>query len=448
MSLIRSTSTVAGRRIAVALSGGVDSSVAAHLLIQQHDTNSVVGVHMSNWDYDLEDTKDRHLPDCLEQEWKDAQAVAKHLGISIHHASFTKDYWNSVFEPYCQKLQSNHMPNPDVDCNRHVKFGVLKEYTQQRLSCDALATGHYARLWDPRRDPTMPDCLQEALDAEPALSALVGDETPTLLAAVDTSKDQSYFLSGVLPDGFTNVLFPLGHLKKRPQKEDTTSAPTTRDIAHDINLPTKDKRESMGICFVGKRSKFSDFVHQYIEPPIGQGTLVSVDDGTIMGTFDPATSPLVYATIGQGAKVSGGSQKWFVVGKQDATTVTICPGTHHPALYSDRLYLDDLNWISKRSQSPLQLKCRIRHLQPLVDCELRPLEEGGYEVVFEKPVRGIAPGQAAVFYVGNGLVCVGGGPITKRGPSYYELNKDLPSELHPAGHNDLSTSTLERVAAS
>jgi tRNA-5-taurinomethyluridine 2-sulfurtransferase len=551
-SLFRSNGLVR-RKIGVALSGGVDSSVAAYLLLQQrpsphnnvsgHDNlvggsggDQVVGIHMSNWDFRQEDGESEDLPDCLEQEWKDAQAVAQHLKIPIVHTNFTSDYWNHVFEPYVDALgnrnnKNNHntsrssgattttqhdfmassttrTPNPDVDCNRFIKFGVLKEYVFQRLQCDYLATGHYARLWDPTTSTTctsssssrnqnssrrnqhqycntdMPDCLHQALDEDPSLDFFLDPTVPTLLVAADASKDQSYFLSSVPGLALSHVLFPLGELQKKktnePHHYGDQLIRTVRDIAREAQLPTAGKQESMGICFIGKRRRFGEFVHQYIPPPVVEksvsqesddedndrpnhstshkttphgagGVCINVEDGSIVGTFDPTTSPLVYATIGQGAKLSGATQKWFVVDKTHGNrTIHVCLGTHHPALYADRLYMDQLHWISKCpttiSTTAIRAKCRIRHLQPLVDCEIRPRRqrhdsgEDYYEVVLDQPLRGIAPGQVAVFYVGrDGLICIGGGPIAQRGLSYFELGQELPiHNLHPAGHNDLS----------
>ena len=513
--------------------------------------------------------------------------------------NFTSDYWNTVFEPYCNALSGTYydggsvgngdpslssdesrssggtvsntaslssatMPNPDVNCNRYIKFGVLKDYVHTTLGCDYLATGHYARLYDPQeytRNTTttttsnMPEYLQEAIGNEPYLYDFIDSIQPTLLAAADRTKDQSYFLSNVPQEKFTNVIFPLGNLYKKEKTEkeivstttmttmssssdsDTTATHnndnyyynrTVREIAQEAQLPTANKRESMGICFIGKRRQFGDFVHQYVQPPpplppppkpdnkknddsnnVGDdvhsstslpptrrssncdggfgGTIINIEDGCILGTYDINSSPLVYSTIGQGAKLSGVDQKYFVVDKFNHNrTIYVCPGTHHPSLYSDRLYIrhEDMNWIMSSAKqqelfnistatttsttsrgSTIRAKCRIRHLQPLVDCEIvlrSPMTTTTttnastgvlpssyyYEVVFDKPLRGIAPGQVAVFYLGNdGLICIGGGTILSRGKSYYELGLDLKSQksnmLHPAGHNDLSVFTTQ-----
>lgn len=553
----RSDSKPAQPRIAVAISGGVDSSVAAYLLAKSYDPKEeILAIHMSNWDYYNEDYDEdsnnlgsEHRPSkCWEQDWKDAQAVARHLNVSnIVHTSFEKEYWNDVFEPYCQNLSRSITPNPDVDCNRYIKFGALRDYIMSRYNIDTLATGHYARLWDPNTVhekhsggyednisfngvSEMPADLKLAIERDPSMERFVtSSQYPLLLAAKDISKDQSYFLSGVPGKAFRNVIFPLGELHKVPPKNNTasnksndanndkddkndTSQLSVREIAIKAELPTAQKRDSMGICFIGKR-KHGSFIDSFIDQQNisstsktfenqqeehgqekQQSTLfscINVEDGSIVSQFDPSEQPsLLYATVGQGAKISGASQKWFVVDKKvttvttaaksetDAvatssspstttttTTLYVCPGTHHPALYADRLYVEDMNWIAGRPPPDmpiLQAQCRIRHLQPLVDCEVhvRPSlssddEENGehddqnddkmkqrycYEIRLGKPLRGIAPGQICAIYY-NDILCLGGGPITQPGPTYWEQQKELSSisDLHPSGHNDLST---------
>jgi tRNA U34 2-thiouridine synthase MnmA/TrmU len=444
--MIRKWSSSVARhpRIAVAMSGGVDSSVVAYLLRQEYPETELLGVHMSNWDYHTEDHTSNLK--CWEQDWKDAKAVAQHVGLPIVHTSFEADYWNSVFEPYVDQISKHKTPNPDVDCNRYIKFGVLKEFLWSKYQLDTLATGHYARLWDPSR--SRPDCLQEVLSQDPSIDALLSKTTPTLLAAKDLSKDQSYFLSGVSGEALRNVLFPLGDYLKQPPTTNkaaegsSSSTTTVRQLALQAQLPNARKRDSMGICFVGKR-KHGEFVQDFLDPPkegvVGQ--ILNVEDGSVVSTFDPHNQPsLLYATIGQGAKIGGASQKWFVVEKSDATTLMVCPGTHHPALYADSFVVDRIHWMAgEEPPLPLMAQCRIRHLQPLVDCEIRRRQDApGYEIVTSRPFRGIAPGQVCGIYLRD-LICLGGGTITQRGPTYMDLQKLLPDELHPAGQNDLST---------
>jgi tRNA-specific 2-thiouridylase len=273
---------------------------------------------------------------------------------------------------------------------------------------------------------------------------------PILMAARDASKDQSYFLSGVAADAFRNVLFPLGDLHKLPSKQGINyhsnvdeNLPSVREIATQAKLPTAHKRDSMGICFIGKR-RHADFVNEYIPSPSSsstdrsQGRCINIEDGSTVTMFDPSKDlSLVYATIGQGARLSGAAQKWFVVDKPDPSRIFLCPGTHHPSLYSDSFFVQDINWIQASPPTfPFKAQCRIRHLQPLVKCEIIRDPEGGYRVLLETPFRGIAAGQVCGIYLN--LVCMGGGAIIKRGPTYLELQKELPSFLHPSGHNDLS----------
>jgi tRNA U34 2-thiouridine synthase MnmA/TrmU len=475
------------RKIGVALSGGVDSSVVAYLLSHNQPNDEVTGIHMSNWDYadEAETTvttpkKKKYESYCWEQDWKDARAVASQLNIPIHHVSFQAEYWNDVFQPYCQHISQSITPNPDVDCNKYIKFGALKDYLKKTFrDIDYLATGHYARLWDRSiSNSHMPEYLQRALEEED--STILADyilhksnaDKPVLLSARDRSKDQSYFLSSVPAEAFSRVLFPLGDLYKNVPSNNSQddSSFSVREVAKHAKLPNASKRDSVGICFIGKR-KHGDFINEYIDLPSecddnNSSSLVqciNVENNDVISTFDPVVSPsLIYSTIGQGAKISGVAQKWFVVDKYDkwkSPCLLVCPGTHHPSLYADRLYIrcKDLNWMAGGGDTnrppplPFFAKCRIRHLQPLVDCEIvvdsNCMSRGGdgfdsYEIRLKLPLRGIAQGQVCVFYSGGkegDLICLGGGLIDRRGPNYWEMQKDLPKILHPSGHNDNSS---------
>jgi tRNA U34 2-thiouridine synthase MnmA/TrmU len=421
-------STPLRRKIAVALSGGVDSSVAAFLLKQNPD-NELVALHMSNWNpQDEEDAP----PGCLEQDIKDSEAVCQHLSLPLHKASFAAEYWTGVFEPFVDGIASGSRPNPDVGCNSIVKFGAMKKYAHERLGVDWIATGHYARLWNRSLEPT-PD-MEQAIEQHDWLYNWGANDNPLLLAGVDKTKDQSYFLAGVQGFNFRNVIFPLGDLMK------TGHDTTVRSIAEEAQLPNASKRESMGICFVGKRD-FGSFISQYLPSVPPPGNFVDVDTGEVVGQH----SGSLHYTAGQGAKISGAQQKWFVVGKDAASTVLVCGGTHHPALYADEMRIDNMVWIGGDLPAPLnetgrlRLQCRVRHLQPLIPCEMQVIDGSSYVIRFDLPVRAIAPGQMAAFYVGD--VCLGGGAITDRGASYHERGLDLPTYLHPAGHNDLSVKT-------
>jgi len=500
------------KRIAVALSGGVDSSVVAYLMQQHllrynrnsedgssHDAqqHELIAVHMSNWT-----TSDEEDPFCThEQDWKDAQAVASCLHLPIHPTSFAADYWTQVFEPFTEGVQAGSRPNPDVDCNRYIKFGALRDYVHTTLKADILATGHYARLWDRSSagsttggdDENGSDCdipyqynslveqmLQEDTNA-PHWIRSWGDSkgatlSPLLLAARDRSKCQSFFLSSVPGNAFRNVVFPLGDLlkKKNSPTSDSNSELTVRDIAIAAELPTASKKDSMGICFVGKRpGGFTEFIDQYFSTTETQPyQFVDIDTGAIVeNEFGPSTSCHMVYTGGQRAKISGASKPWFVVQtNRDDHTILVCQGTHHPALYTDTFYVRDLSWMAGDLPNPLQqpstifhqqglsstntaatttvtsppvlhAQCRVRNLQPLVPCQVvYDAAANVYEIKTQKPLRAITPGQHCAIYVGTeGLVCLGGGTIVERGPTYHELNQELDvSNLHPAGHNDLS----------
>lgn len=455
--------------LVVALSGGVDSSVAAALLHRQYG-DAVTAIHMSNWNVVAHD--DDSVPQCSsEQDWKDACQVAQHLDLLVERRRFEAEYWNHVFEPYLEDLlATSKMGNPDVSCNRFVKFGALKDYIQKRHGPDCwLATGHYARLWH-RCASTFttvppPEHVQEALDQDTVLAdwirrwglpAETSDATShthaLLLAAADKSKDQSYFLASCEAESLRNVIFPLGDYHK---KRDPQNKPTVRDLAASLELPTAHKRDSMGICFVGKRATgFRHFLSDYLPTPTVQLNFVDVDSGTVVATSAEPEHAALY-TVGQGAKLSGTPQRYFVVAAEPATaTVWVCAGTHHAALYADSLQLSTVHWMASNQEMPrplqergeMRVQCRIRHLQPLMDCTLivhgKSDKDGTFiTVLFDKPVRGIAPGQTAVFYVGNdGLFCLGSGPIQSRGPTYHERGWALPTAEHLAasGSNDLS----------
>ena len=514
------------KKIAVAMSGGVDSSVVAYLLAQQYPVEELIGIHMSNWDYADEDPtattmvqKNEHDSYCWEQDWKDASAVSTQLNIPIHHVSFQADYWNLVFQPYCQNLSRSITPNPDVDCNRYIKFGALKEYLKSHFDEDigCLATGHYARIWDRSRTSDghmehMPKYLREAFEAEesPALADYILHpsvaDSPLLMSARDRSKDQSYFLSGVPAEALSGVLFPLGDYYKTDQGQsfegisgdngdgfsDDDSALSVRQIAQHARLPNATKKDSVGICFIGKR-KHGNFINEYVDHPLDDRNggdassptsslvrYINIENQEVISTFDPIDNPsLLYATIGQGAKISGAKQKWFVVDKQlqpprradskaertwRSPCIMVCPGTHHPSLYVNTFFVKskNFNWIAGGKANsppplPFHAKCRIRHLQPLVDCEIvmtndhhesihassekTVFDDRTLEIKLKTPMRGIAPGQVCAVYAGGedgDLICLGGGPVHKTGKSYWDMQQNLPETLHPSGHNDSS----------
>ncbi len=335
----------------------------------------------------------------------------------------------------------------------------------QQLGADFIATGHYARLWHRVSGNGENDnILQASFSPPPFLEEVLTkssddewvydwgvrkingttniDHSPLLLAGADTTKDQSYFLCGVNGMSFSNVLFPLGNLYKniKNETEGTREEETVRDMVGDFPSSISNKKESMGICFIGKRN-FADFVAEYLPSEAIPGAFIDIDTGETVGKHKGAA----FYTIGQGAKVSGANTKYFTAKKDLNGNIFVCGDTHHPSLYSDELYLaaDEFNWIAGELPRPLQegkemiALCRTRHLQPLIPCSVSC--RGSHILVkFDRPIRAITPGQTAGIYVADGLVCVGGGMIMKHGKTYHELGLTLPSILHPSGANDKS----------
>ncbi|KAL7466292.1 hypothetical protein ACHAXS_006595 [Conticribra weissflogii] len=508
--------------VVVAMSGGVDSSVAAYLLKNQmrqkkHSSNknlsdvNLIGLHMSNWSALDEDSDSNDNPRSSRKENIRAkstnqlhQPLYKMVVKKPKNSSSSSTFF---FEPFVESLSSESCdvqsklnigefttPNPDFGCNTYIKFGAMKDYATTRLDADYIATGHYARLWhragfdssiplDKRQHYFYEWMMERSLSLEHEVKhSLLGRPEeewildnqrnksspflPLLLAGVDRGKDQSYFLSGVKAEAFRNVIFPLGHLMKHFGKgvknstDDARIQQSVRDIAQEANIPTASKRDSMGICFIGKRN-FGKFVSQYVTKPPVPGNFVDVDTGKILGRHEGT----VYYTLGQGAKISGANTRYFVCGKGggDETTVFVCNNTHHPALYSDELLVDFelFNWIGLGRKEDLeingkscghiprplidgesvQLWARTRHLQPLVSCRVYwDRAVGCLNVRFDSPMRATTPGQILALYAGSdGLVCLGGGPIRERGASYMERDFDLPlNKIHPSGNNDLS----------
>jgi tRNA-specific 2-thiouridylase len=441
--------TFSTRKIAVALSGGIDSAVSA-LILKSVPNVTLVGLHMSNWNASDESSGSIYCKQS-EKDASDAQLVANFLNIEMKRVEFQREYWHGVFEPFVEGFIHGKTLNPDVGCNQIIKFGAMRDYASKRLGANYVATGHYARLWQRDNsdqilgnDSTITTVVERTIEMSPEDEWIFDwgksrDETiPLLLAAQDESKDQSYFLSGVKGSHFSNVIFPLGNLRKNHPSR--PGEPTVRQLAEQFPFGISKKKESMGICFIGKRN-FSDFLSEYLPEEAVPGSFVDIETGAVIGRHKGSA----FYTVGQGAKISGATCKWFTVGKNNADgTVFVCNDTHHPALYSDELHVNynDFNWIAGEIPRPLQetnnlqALCRIRHLQPLIPCYVTRTQDK-LVIKFDRPVRAIAPGQTAALYVCGGIVCIGGGPICSRGPTYHELGKELiMSSLHPSGIND------------
>jgi len=355
-----------GSKVIVGMSGGVDSSVAAYLLIQQG--YQVEGLFMKNWD---EDDGTEYCT--AKEDLADAQSVCDSLGINLLTANFAAEYWDNVFEHFLKEYSAGRTPNPDVLCNREIKFKAFLEYASE-LGADYIATGHYVRK-------------------------LSSDNETYLLKGLDGNKDQSYFLCEVAASCLEKSLFPVGELDK----------PEVREIAARLGLSTHDKKDSTGICFIGER-KFKDFLEQYL--PAQPGTIETADGETI-----GQHSGLMFYTYGQrqglgiGGLTNHDEAPWYVVGKDLARNVLlVAQGTDHEMLFSRSLLASAGAWINHQPQDlPLNCTAKVRYRQPDQECQLNILEGGRLQVDFTTPQRAVTPGQYVVFYQHER--CLGGAII-------------------------------------
>ncbi|MEM7764230.1 MAG: tRNA 2-thiouridine(34) synthase MnmA [Pseudomonadota bacterium] len=352
-----------GKRVIVGMSGGVDSSVTAWLLKQQGMV--VEALHMTNWEADDEYCS-------AAEDLQDARRVCEQLDIPLHHVNFASDYRQRVFDYFLDEYRRGRTPNPDVLCNREIKFGVFAQYAK-RLGADFLATGHYART---------------TLSAEKTL----------LLKGVDPNKDQTYFLHAVPGTAFANTLFPLGELAK----------PRVRELATEAGLATHRKKDSTGICFIGERP-FREFLSRYL--PAQPGDILDTD-GQLVGTH----SGLMYYTLGQRQGLGIGGQKhaadapWFVARKDlPSNTLIVTQDKQHPDLHHDRLRCDAPHWINGAAPVGARLTAKIRHRQPDQWCRVDYDANGALIVAFETLQWAVACGQYVVLYDGD--TCLGGGAI-------------------------------------
>jgi tRNA-specific 2-thiouridylase len=364
--------------VIVGMSGGVDSSVCAALL--KEEGYNVVGLFMKNWE-----EFDEHGVCQSSKEFADVVAVCEKLDIPYYSVDFIKEYKEQVFEHFVEEYKLGYTPNPDILCNREIKFKVFFEKARE-LGADFLATGHY--------------CQTDVVDGK-----------NVLLKGADPLKDQSYFLYTIKSEILKNVMFPIGHLPKTE----------VRRIAAKYDLSTKNKKDSTGICFIGERN-FKNFLSHYVTFTDGDFETL---DGSVVGRHTGAT----YYTLGQrkGLGLGGAGEPWFVVGKDIERNVVIVErGEYHPAMYSDSLVATDLEFTTGEWNRPLPYKCKakIRYRQKDQDCTVTKIENGKITVEFDQPQRAITPRQSVVFY--DGTICLGGGMIEKSGETYYELGKPVP----------------------
>lgn len=353
-------------KVIVGMSGGVDSSVSALLLMQQG--YEVEGLFMKNWD---EDDGTEYCT--AKEDLADAEAVCAKLGIKLHTANFAAEYWDNVFEHFLAEYKAGRTPNPDILCNREIKFKVFLEYAEM-LGADKIATGHYVRQG-------------------------MREGSPRLLKGLDGNKDQSYFLHAVPEAAIARTLFPVGELEK----------PAVRALAEQYELITAKKKDSTGICFIGER-RFRDFLQQYLPAQPGK---IETPEGDVIGDH----MGLMYYTLGQrqglgiGGLANYSEEPWYVAAKDlDRNVLIAVQGKHDQLLYSDTLATEAMDWVA--GEPPAQqgrFTAKTRYRQSDCSCEMRALPDGGVEVTFDDPQWAVTPGQSLVLYDGD--ICLGGGVI-------------------------------------
>ena len=360
----------ATKKVICGMSGGVDSSVSAFILQQQG--YQVEGLFMKNWEEDDDTDYCTAAADLA-----DAQAVCDKLGIKLHKINFATEYWDNVFEHFLSEYKAGRTPNPDILCNKEIKFKAFLEYAAEDLGANYIATGHYVR----RRG---------------------ADDNAQLLRGLDANKDQSYFLYTLSQKQVGQSLFPVGDIEK----------PIVRAIAEDLGLITAKKKDSTGICFIGER-KFKDFLARYL--PAQPGNIRTVE-GDIIGRHDG----LMYHTLGQrkglgiGGVKGASEEAWYVVEKDLVNNeLIVAQGHDHSALLSTGLIAQQLHWVDRQPiREPLRCTVKTRYRQTDVPCMIEPIDDESIKVIFDEPQIAVTPGQSAVFYLDE--VCLGGGIIEQQ----------------------------------
>lgn len=351
--------------VIVGLSGGVDSAVAARLLLEQG--YRVEGLFMKNWEED--DTSEQCS---AEQDLADASQVCERLSIPLHTVNFSAEYWDRVFEYFLAEYRAGRTPNPDIMCNKEIKFRAFLDHALG-LGADLIATGHYARI---ERD----------------------DRAVHLCKGADNTKDQSYFLHTLSQSQLEHALFPLGAL----HKDDV------RRQAAEAKFSNHAKKDSTGICFIGERN-FRSFLQRYLPAQAGD---ICTPDGEVIGHHEG----LMYYTLGQrqglgiGGRAGSTGAAWYVVGKDlENNRLTVAEGHDHPLLYRHELEAQSVHWICAPPALPLHCRAKIRYRQTDQDCTVSEAGHGRLKVDFTQPQRAITAGQSVVFYLGE--ECLGGAVI-------------------------------------
>ncbi|EJL6844260.1 tRNA 2-thiouridine(34) synthase MnmA [Vibrio cholerae] len=360
------------KKVIVGMSGGVDSSVSAYLLKQQG--YQVEGLFMKNWE---EDDNEEYCT--AAEDLADAQAVCDKLGIPLHTINFAAEYWDNVFEYFLGEYKAGRTPNPDILCNKEIKFKAFLEFADEVLDADYIAMGHYVRRTFPQNG-----------------------EKPQMLRGLDGNKDQSYFLYTLSHEQVARSLFPVGELEK----------PEVRRIAEEQGLITAKKKDSTGICFIGER-KFTDFLSRYLPAQPGK---IETPEGKVIGEHQG----LMYHTLGQrkglhiGGMKESSEQPWYVADKDLKRNVLIAvQGADHPLLKSHGLVAAQLHWVDRTPiTEPVRCSVKTRYRQSDIACTIIPLSDDRIKVMFDEPQVAVTPGQSAVFYQGE--ICLGGGIIEER----------------------------------